>query len=348
MKQTQDLHVADVRLLLTPAALKQEIPLSEAASETVFSGRKSIGSMLTGEDSRLLVIVGPCSLHDEKAALEYAGRLNGLQQEVADTLFLVMRTYFEKPRTTVGWKGMLNDPYLDGSFDIEEGLRRARRILGALTDMGLSTATEVLDPIVPQYLADMVCWAAVGARTTESQTHREMASGLSMPIGFKNSTDGNLQVACDAMQSACSPHHFLGIDQEGRTCVVSTKGNGKSHLILRGGNNGPNYDPVSVAQAQEILRGAGLREHVMIDCSHANSGKRHELQGEVLKSCVRQRLDGNAGILGVMLESNLKAGNQKIGSDPSALQYGLSITDACIDWDTTDALLRDAAQQLRA
>lgn len=347
MKKIQDVHIDSVSPLLTPATLKKEIPVTDNSVETVFSGRQAIEAMLNGEDSRILVIVGPCSLHDEKIALEYAEKLSALQEEVNDQLFLVMRTYFEKPRTTVGWKGMLNDPHLNGTYDVELGLRTARRILQALTDMGLPTATEVLDPIVPQYLADLICWAAIGARTTESQTHREMASGLSMPIGFKNSTDGNFQIACDAIQSSCSPHHFLGIDQDGHTSIISTKGNSNSHLILRGGNNGPNYDPVSVAQAQEKLRGAGLSDLVMIDCSHANSAKNHELQGEVLRSCIRQRIDGNQGIMGVMLESNLQAGNQKLTDDPSALEYGVSITDACVDWTTTETLLRDAAAQLR-
>ena len=347
MKKIQDVNIESVRPLLTPASLKSEIPVTESSIETVYSGRQAIEAMLKGEDSRILVIVGPCSLHDEKLALEYAEKLSKLQSEVNDQLFVVMRTYFEKPRTTVGWKGMLNDPHLNGTYDVELGLRTARRILQALTDMGLPTATEVLDPIVPQYLADLICWAAIGARTTESQTHREMASGLSMPIGFKNSTDGNFQIACDAIQSSCSPHHFLGIDQEGHTSIISTKGNSNSHLILRGGNNGPNYDPVSVAQAQEKLRSAGLSDIVMIDCSHANSAKNHELQGEVLRSCIRQRLDGNRGVMGVMLESNLQAGNQKLTDDPSALEYGVSITDACVDWETTETLLRDAAAQLR-
>jgi 3-deoxy-7-phosphoheptulonate synthase len=348
MKQIQDIHIEGVRTLLTPAALKEEIPLSANASETVFSGRQTIEAILRGEDPRLLVIIGPCSLHDEKAAVEYAQRLSALQQDVDDQFVLVMRAYFEKPRTTVGWKGMLNDPHLNGSFDIEFGLRMARRILRTLIDLGIPTATEVLDPIVPQYLADLVCWAAIGARTTESQTHREMASGLSMPIGFKNGTDGNIQIACDAMQSACSPHHFLGIDQEGRTCVISAKGNCDSHLILRGGNDGPNFDADSVANAQAKLRAAGLKDAVMLDCSHANSAKNHNLQGQVLKSCVQQRLDGNMGIMGIMIESNLHGGNQKLDGDASKLQYGVSITDACMDWESTAAILTDAAKLLRA
>lgn len=348
MKKLQDVNIEGVRTLLTPTALKQEIPLSEVSEETVFTGRKAIEAIINSEDPRILVIVGPCSLHDEKLALEYAERLAKLKEDVGDQLFLVMRTYFEKPRTTVGWKGMLNDPHLNGTYDIEAGLRTARRILQAICDMGLTTATEVLDPIVPQYIADLICWSAIGARTTESQTHRELSSGLSMPIGFKNSTDGNFQIACDAIQSSASPHHFLGINQDGQTGVVSTKGNSNAHLILRGGNNGPNYDPVSVAQVQEKLRDAGLSDAVMIDCSHANSAKNHELQGEVLKSCIRQRLDGNKGIMGLMIESNLGAGNQKLGDDPSALEYGISITDACMDWETTDTLLRQAAEKLRS
>jgi len=320
--------------------------MTPPANRTVVEGRETIKRILRREDTRLLVIVGPCSIHDHAAALDYAGRLAKLRETVEDQLFLVMRTYFEKPRTTLGWKGLVNDPHLDGTYDMATGLYKAREILLAVSEMGMPGATEVLDPIVPQYLDDLVAWAAIGARTTESQTHREMASGLSMPVGFKNSTDGNLRVAIDAMVSARQPHHFLGIDQEGRTAVISTRGNSCGHVIMRGGFDHPNYDPVSVTMAEEQMREAGLAPQIMIDCGHANSDKRPRLQAHVLKSALQQRFDGNTSIIGVMIESNIKEGKQPLASDPSKLEYGLSITDPCLSWEDTARLLKFARDEL--
>lgn len=345
MPLTEDLNIRSLRPLITPKELKRELPLSPPASEHVVTGRRAIREILERRDPRMLVVVGPCSIHDEKAALEYASRLARLNQEVGDRLCLVMRTYFEKPRTTVGWKGLINDPKLDGSYDLPGGLRLARKILLAVAEMGLPTATEVLDPIVPQYISDVLCWASIGARTTESQTHRELASGLSMVVGFKNSTDGNLQIAINALLSAQRPHHFLGINQDGATSVVETKGNPWGHIILRGGSR-PNYDRVSVAETKEALAKAGLPQLIVVDCSHANSRKRHELQGEVFKDVIQQRIEGNDALIGVMLESHLYAGNQPLGKDASQLRYGTSITDPCIDWETTEQLLVYAHEKL--
>jgi 3-deoxy-7-phosphoheptulonate synthase len=346
LQRTYDLNVAATTQLITPCALKEALPMTPPANRTVVEGRETIKRILRREDTRLLVIVGPCSIHDHAAALDYAGRLAKLRETVEDQLFLVMRTYFEKPRTTLGWKGLVNDPHLDGTYDMATGLYKAREILLAVSEMGMPGATEVLDPIVPQYLDDLVAWAAIGARTTESQTHREMASGLSMPVGFKNSTDGNLRVAIDAMVSARQPHHFLGIDQEGRTAVISTRGNSCGHVIMRGGFDHPNYDPVSVTMAEEQMREAGLAPQIMIDCGHANSDKRPRLQAHVLKSALQQRFDGNTSIIGVMIESNIKEGKQPLASDPSKLEYGLSITDPCLSWEDTARLLKFARDEL--
>ena len=347
MQQTHDLNVLAESPLITPRDLKQALPMSPAANTTVIAGREAVKQILRKENFRLVVIVGPCSIHDEKAVFEYAERLVALREKVGDQLFLVMRTYFEKPRTTTGWKGLINDPHLDGTYDMHEGLRRARSILLKLAEMGLPTATEVLDPIVPQYIADLKTWAAIGARTTESQTHRELASGLSMPIGFKNNTDGNLRIAINALVSSRQPHHFLGIDQDGRTCVIATRGNPYGHMILRGGGDRPNYDPVSIAMAEEQLQRAGLAPLLMVDCSHDNSGRRCRLQAHVLKSVVQQRLDGNTSIIGVMIESNLKEGSQRLA--PGAqLEYGVSITDACLGWESTENLLLFARDELAA
>ncbi len=332
--------------LLTPREIKELLPMTEAANATVVEGRRSIEAILRGDDPRLLVIVGPCSIHDPAAALHYARRLRLLREELEDRLYIIMRTYFEKPRTTIGWKGLINDPNLDGTYDIDKGLKKAREVLIAVGDLGVPTATEVLDPIVPQYVTDLVSWVSIGARTTESQTHREMASGLSMPVGFKNSTDGNLQIALDAMQSARHSHHFLGIDSDGRSCIVATRGNAYGHIILRGGRGAPNYDPVSITQAEEQLESIGLPTRLLVDCSHDNSGKRYYLQRHVLRSVVQQRQDGTRSIVGILLESNLNEGNQKLGDDPSKLKYGVSITDACIGWDTTEHLLRYAHREM--
>jgi len=342
-----DINIAALEPLPTPAQVKARLPLSATARKTVVEGRRTVEAILDGRDPRLLVVVGPCSIHDVKAAKEYASRLKKLHDDLSDSLFIVMRVYFEKPRTTVGWKGLINDPRLDDSFHIEEGLHLARELLLYIAELGLPAATEALDPTTPQYIGDLITWTAIGARTTESQTHREMASGLSTPVGFKNGTDGSLQVAINALQSAASSHNFLGIDQNGRSCVLRTRGNRYGHVVLRGGNQ-PNYDSVSVALAERELKKAGLRTQLVVDCSHANSNKDPALQPLVLENIVNQILDGNRSIVGVMLESNLGWGNQKLCSDLSKMAYGVSITDACIDWDTTDRCLRDAASRLRS
>lgn len=346
MQPTQDLHVRELVPLVSPQELKAELPMTEAANRTVVAGRHAVQRILRKEDTRLLVIVGPCSIHDPQAALEYARRLSALRQELADRICIVMRVYFEKPRTTIGWKGLINDPHLDGSDNMAIGLQTARRLLLAINEMGLPAGTEMLDPITPQYHADLVTWAAIGARTTESQTHREMASGLSMPVGFKNSTGGNLQVAIDAMESARHPHTFLGIDQEGRTCMVRTTGNPWGHVVLRGGHAGPNYDAASLDKATQQLHKAGLTPAFLVDCSHANANKQHERQEAVWKDLVQQRVDGNQNLIGMMVESNLEEGNQKIPGDLSQLRYGVSVTDPCVSWETTARMLRHAYVQL--
>ncbi len=346
MQLTQDLHICDMLPLMSPRALKTELPMTEAATGTVVEGRQAIQRILRREDRRLLVIVGPCSIHDPEAALEYGGRLNALRQELADRPCVVMRVYFEKPRTTVGWKGLTYDPHLDGSDDMETGLRLARRLLLDINAMGLPVGTELLDTITPQYHADLVTWAAIGARTTESQIHREMASGLSMPVGFKNSTEGNVQVAINALQSACQPHTFVGIDQEGKTCIVRTTGNPWGHVVLRGGNGGPNYDAQSVEEAGQQLRKIGVEPVLMVDCSHANSYKRHDRQEEVWQDLVQQRVAGNQNLIGLMVESNLEEGNQPIPADRRQLRYGVSVTDACVGWETTERMLRHAYAQM--
>jgi 3-deoxy-7-phosphoheptulonate synthase len=347
MEKTYDIRVKKFEPLVSPSQLKDQIPLNENAHRTVVEGRRAICNILDGKDPRLLVITGPCSIHDETAALDYARRLKTLGETVADTMLLVMRVYFEKPRTNVGWKGLINDPWLNGSYDINAGLNRARRLLLKITEMGLPTATEMLDPIVPQYIAGLVCWAAIGARTTESQTHREMASGLSMPVGFKNCTDGDLSTAVNAMIAAASPQHFLGIDPEGQTCIVTTTGNPHAHIVLRGGSR-PNYDSVSIDEAMAMLQANGLTRAIMVDCSHDNSRKKYALQGSVWQDVINQRLDGNDSIIGMMLESNLDAGNQKNTGDLESMQYGVSITDACIDWEETEQLILSAHEQLGA
>lgn len=345
MPPTDDLRVRGYLKLPEPGTLKNEIPISANAAETVSFGRKRVERILLQEDKRLLAIVGPCSIHDDNAAIEYAQRLNELRKRVADNIFVIMRVYFEKPRTTIGWKGLINDPHLDETCDIAAGLRKARQILLAIADMGLPTATEMLEMVTPQYVADLVSWAAVGARTTESQTHREMASGLSMPVGFKNGTDGILTGAVNAMIACRTPQTFLGIDQEGHTSVVQTSGNPLGHLVLRGGQR-PNYDPVSIDAACSILRQNNLQESIIVDCSHANSGKKFQRQVLVWKSVIDQRLAGMESIVGLMLESNLNEGNQKFSGDPSILDDGVSITDACISWETTEKLILEANNQL--
>ncbi len=344
----QDVNVQDTTSLVSPFQVKEDILMTTAAYETVVESREIVKRVLTGSDRRMLVVAGPCSIHDDEAALEYAGRLVELAREVGDRLVVVMRVYFEKPRTTVGWKGLINDPHLDGSFDMQAGLRKARRILLATTEMGLPTATEFLDPITPQYIADLITWAAIGARTTESQTHRQMASGLSMPVGYKNSTDGNLTTAINALESARHPHSFLGIDEHGRTAVIKTRGNPWGHVILRGGRDGPNFDRDSVARAIDALSGAGLPARLMIDCSHGNCGKQHENEEVAWRSAVEQRVEGNTSLIGLMLESNLFEGHQPMQSDRARLRYGVSITDPCIGWEKTQELMRAGHQLLSA
>jgi 3-deoxy-7-phosphoheptulonate synthase len=347
MQPTQNLHVKEIVRLLPPRALKDEFPMTEQANRTVVEGREAVKSILRQDDPRLLVIVGPCSIHDVDGAFEYARKLNDLRKELADRLYIAMRVYFEKPRTTIGWKGLINDPHLDGTYDIDTGLKKARGLLARVTEMGLPTATEFLDPIVPQYIGDFVSWAAIGARTTESQTHREMASGLSMPVGFKNSTDGSLQVAIDAMTSARAPHSFLGIDQEGVTSIIRTSGNRHGHVVLRGGRLQTNYDPESIAAAAATLKKAGLPPVLMVDCSHANSGKQHARQEEVWKNVVAQRAAGDGSLIGLMVESYLEEGSQPIPSRPSDLRYGVSITDACVSWETTERMLRHGYEVMK-
>jgi 3-deoxy-7-phosphoheptulonate synthase len=346
MFPTQNLHVKETVRLSTPRALKNEFPMSEASNRTVVASRERVTRILEEKDSRFFVVVGPCSIHDVQGALEYATRLRALRKDLAGQMEIVMRVYFEKPRTTIGWKGLINDPHLDGSYDIETGLKKARKLLLELTAMGLPAATEFLDPITPQYFADLITWAAVGARTTESQTHREMASGLSMPIGFKNGTDGSLQIALDAMQSARTPHSFVGIDQDGITSIVRTTGNPVGHVVLRGGRSQTNYDADSIRAAETKLAQAGLPAILMVDCSHANSGKQHARQEEVWHSVIAQRAAGTRSLIGMMVESNLHEGNQPFPVKPAALRYGVSITDACLGWDVTERMLRQGTDAL--
>jgi 3-deoxy-7-phosphoheptulonate synthase len=342
-----DLNVASNEALITPEQLKHQMPLTEAARHTVTHGRQVIRDILDGKDHRLFIVIGPCSIHDLKAAHEYAERLKVLAEQVSDTLFLVMRVYFEKPRTTVGWKGLINDPYLDDSFKIQDGLSIGRQLLLDLADMGLPAATEALDPISPQYLQDLISWAAIGARTTESQTHREMASGLSSSVGFKNGTDGGLAVAINALQSVSRPHRFLGINQQGAVSIVTTKGNTYGHVVLRGGNGKPNYDSVSVAVCEQELAKAGITPNIMVDCSHANSNKDPGLQPLVMDNVANQILEGNTSIIGLMVESHLGWGSQSIPKDLDQLQYGVSITDACIDWQATEKAVLSMHEKLK-
>lgn len=342
-----DLNIASIEALMTPEQLKSKLPLEGEALESVRTARQTIFNILDRKDPRLFVVVGPCSIHDVDAALEYASRLKKLADEVQDTLYLVMRVYFEKPRTSVGWKGLINDPDMDDTFKIEEGLTKGRKLLLNIAEMGLPTSTEALDPISPQYLQDIIAWSAIGARTTESQTHREMSSGLSSAVGFKNGTDGGLTVAVNAMQSVSSAHRFLGINTQGQVSVVKTKGNPYAHVVLRGGSSGPNYDSVNVAQCEAALKKGKVSCNIMIDCSHANSNKDPALQSLVIKDVSNQIIEGNQSIIGLMLESNLNFGNQSIPKDLSQLKYGVSVTDACIDWAETERSIREMADKLR-
>ncbi len=346
MQKTSDINVVETRTLPSPAALLAELPKSEAQADFVTRARADIHRLMFTDDKRFLLIVGPCSIHDVAAGREYAQRLSRLAREVADRVMVVMRVYFEKPRTTVGWKGLIMDPHLDGTHDIAAGLRLARALLRDVIDLGLPTATEFLDPITPQYVADLVCWGAIGARTTESQTHRQMASGLSMPLGFKNGTDGGLQAAMNAIRAASQPQTFLGINLEGSASAVVTRGNRDCHVVLRGGAAGPNYSPQHIAEAEALLAKSGLPRSILVDCSHDNSAKRPELQPDVLRALLDQIAAGNASIMGAMLESNLGAGNQAFPQPREKLRHGVSITDGCIDWATTEALVRELHARL--
>ena len=342
-----DVNIKSIQTLITPAELKADLPLSETASQTVLQGRATVRNILDGNDKRLFVVIGPCSIHDVKAANEYADRLKELSEKVKDTLYLVMRVYFEKPRTTVGWKGLINDPDMNDSFNIEKGLHIGRGLLLELNEKGLPCATEALDPNSPQYYQDLISWSAIGARTTESQTHREMSSGLSSPVGFKNGTDGGLTVATNAMQSVKHGHSFLGLNENGQVAIINTKGNPYAHVVLRGGNGKPNYDASSVAEAEAALAKAKVSNKIMIDTSHANSNKDPYLQPLVLKNITEQILDGNKSIVGIMVESHLKGGRQDIPENLCDLVYGQSVTDGCIDWDTTEKALLEMHEALK-
>ena len=345
--KVDNLNVLSEETLITPDKLKEQIPLSEAVLATVSNGRIAIKNILNRSDPRLFLVVGPCSIHDVDAALDYANNLKKLADEVADTLFLVMRVYFEKPRTTVGWKGFINDPHLDDSFNITEGLLLGRKLLANLAELGIATSTEALDPISPQFLQDMISWSAIGARTTESQTHREMASGLSSSVGFKNGTDGGLEVAINALQSVSAQHRFLGINHQGEVSVIHTRGNQHAHIVLRGGGGQTNFDSQSVIECEQQLLKAKVPANIMVDCSHANSQKNHELQSEVLDDVTNQVVEGNQSIIGLMIESNIHAGNQKIPEDRSELAYGVSVTDACVDWETTERMIRNLRERVK-
>ena len=347
MPQNENLRIQSETVLITPAELKRLIPVSDTVSHFIADSRKAITNIVHKKDPRFLVVCGPCSIHDIDAAKEYALKLKDLHEQYKDTLFIVMRVYFEKPRTTVGWKGLINDPHMDDSFDIEFGLKQARELLLWISELGLPIATEALDPISPQYIGDLFSWAAIGARTTESQTHREMASGLSMPVGFKNGTDGCLSTAVNAMQAASSGHRFMGINQQGQSALLHTLGNRSGHVILRGGGGKPNYDSLNVTLAEQALAKAGVDEVLIVDCSHANSNKDYSLQPLVAKNVFHQITEGNKSIIGIMLESNINEGNQNADLAKDELKYGVSITDACINWDTTSQLLADANNILK-
>ncbi|MBL8482761.1 MAG: 3-deoxy-7-phosphoheptulonate synthase, partial [Rhodocyclaceae bacterium] len=334
-----DINIESFDLMPPPVDIRTQVPLTETALGNVLAHRRTLCDILERKDPRLFVVVGPCSIHDPVAGLDYAVRLRQLADKVSESLFLVMRVYFEKPRTSTGWKGYINDPYMDDSFRIDEGMVKAREFLLKVVELGLPTATEALDPLAPQYLGDLVTWTAIGARTSESQTHREMASGLSTPVGFKNGTDGDLDIAVNAILSAANPHSFLGVNRYGRSAIIRTRGNRYGHMVLRGGGGRPNYDTVSVALAEQALAKAKLPQSIVVDCSHANSYKKHELQPAVLNDVVHQLRMGNRSIVGVMVESFIEAGNQSIPADRSKLKYGCSVTDACIDWDTTESML---------
>ena len=341
MQKTSDINVAETKVLPSPAQLVAEQPKTESQAAFIAHAREEIHRLVFTNDKRFLLVVGPCSIHDTAAGAEYAQKLAKLAAEVADRIMIVMRVYFEKPRTTVGWKGLIMDPHLDGSHDIATGLRTARAFLREVLDLGLPTATELLDPITPQYIADLICWSAIGARTTESQTHRQMASGLSMPLGFKNSTDGTIQAAINAIKAASQPQTFLGINMDGVASSVTTNGNPDCHIVLRGGSAGPNYSPTHIADVEKLLTKASLHKAILVDCSHDNSAKQPERQPEVVQSLLAQISAGNTSIMGAMIESNLHAGNQPFPQPKEKLSHGVSITDGCIDWATTEKVIRE-------
>ena len=346
-QRTEDLNVVALDVMPTPDEVKAKLPLTEKAADAVVAGRRAIEAILDGRDPRLFAVVGPCSIHDPVAGLDYARRLKKLGDELSSTMVMVMRVYFEKPRTSVGWKGFINDPYMDDSFRVDEGMERARRFLLDVNELGLPAATEALDPTAPQYLGDLIAWTAIGARTSESQTHREMSSGLSTPVGFKNGTDGDVETAVNAILSASHPHAFLGINGQGRSAVVRTRGNPYGHLVLRGGGGRPNFDTVSISLAEQALAKAKLPQNVVIDCSHANSWKKPEMQPLVMRDVVHQIREGNRSVVGFMVESFIEAGNQPIPEDLSKLKYGCSVTDACVSWETTEEMLRAAHAVLK-
>ncbi len=345
--QTENLNILAFDHMPSPDEIKARVPLTDRAARAVVEGRQALMDILDREDPRLFVVVGPCSIHDPQAGLDYARRLKALAEEVADVLLLVMRVYFEKPRTSTGWKGFINDPFMDDSFRIDVGMEKARRFLLDVCELGLPTGTEALDPIAPQYYGDLVAWTAIGARTSESQTHREMASGLSTPVGFKNATDGDLNVAINAIISAAHPHSFLGINSQGQSAITRTRGNRYGHVVLRGGGGRPNYDTVSIALAEKALARAGLPGNIVIDCSHANSWKNPDYQPLVMRDVMHQIREGNRSVVGLMVESHLVEGNQPIPADLAQLIYGCSVTDACVGWETTETMIRDAAGVLR-
>ena len=346
-KNTENLNVGAFDTMPTPAEIHARLPISEKAAHTVTHGRNLLRKILDRKDPRIFVVVGPCSIHDPVAGMDYARRLKALSDEVGDVLQIIMRVYFEKPRTTVGWKGYINDPFMDDSFRVDIGMQKAREFLLQINELGLPTGTEALDPISPQYYGDLITWTAIGARTTESQTHREMSSGLSTPVGFKNATNGDLSVAVNAILSSSRPHSFLGINTAGQVAIVRTKGNAYGHVVLRGGDGRPNYDTVSVSIAEQAMVKAKLPANIVVDCSHANSSKKPELQPLVMADVVNQIRGGSKSLVGVMIESNIEAGNQPIPADLSQLKYGCSVTDGCVGWDTTEKMIRDAAVLLR-
>ena len=347
LAQTENLNIIAADHMPSPEEIKARVPLSERAAATVLAGRRALADILDRRDNRLFIVVGPCSIHDPVAGLDYARRLKALADEVAETMVLVMRVYFEKPRTSTGWKGFINDPHMDDSFRIDEGMEKARRFLLDVNEIGVPTGTEALDPIAPQYYGDLIAWTAIGARTSESQTHREMASGLSTSVGFKNATDGDMEVAINAILSASHPHSFLGINGKGQSAILRTRGNRYGHVVLRGGGGRPNYDTVSISLAEQALAKAKLPLNVVVDCSHANSWKKPELQPLVMKDVIHQIREGNRSVVGMMIESFIEAGSQPIPPDLSQLRYGCSVTDACVGWDTTQDMIRSAHQILR-